>query len=140
MKKYVGLWLLIIMSYLMEFGVPLVAAYFLFTHTGGVLTQVQVYGGVFFAVATGVAVSFYARIKAILKTIEIGYAKLSFKLFASLIVFFALYNIVLNVQANTDGIIKLLLITVMGQLLSYGFKMFAVRVDKEYVNKIGVFN
>lgn len=140
MKKYVGLWLLIILSYLMEFGVPLVAAYFLFTHTGGVLTQVQVYGGVFFAVVIGIAISFYARLKAIMKTIETGYAKLSIKLFGSMALFFALYKIIMSVQTNTEAIIKLLIITVMGQILSYGFKMLAVKNNKEFVNKIGVFN
>lgn len=140
MKKYLVVWLLIIGAYLMEFGIPLVAGYYLFTRTGAYLDNVQIYGGVFVAIIVAVGVSFYARLKAIMKAIEVGYGKLSIKLFGTMWVFFLLYQIVLNVQSNTESIVKWIFIAIIGQFISYVFKMLAVKKDKEYINKIGVFN
>ena len=136
MRKYLTIWFAITMSYAGAYGIPLIAAFILFAQ--GV--EAKDVGGILFYSITSIILLFLlGRLNHILKKMKMGGTKLFIKLSIALVITFFGYQILLYVDTNTELLAQQLLAVVGGLLVSFPFKIWAIRIDKDYIERIGVF-
>lgn len=133
MKK-IYIWLLAVAIYLAVFGVPIVTGYIMFAEQIGAKT-----GGAFFYFVSLIAFLFMLKkINAAIKRQKAGVTKAIFKLTVSLTTLYLSYMIVKYIGLNFDDLANLILITIGGRLLGFFLELLAVRIDKTYLEEIGV--
>lgn len=133
MKKF-KIWLLIILNFIVMFGTPIIAGYFIFandisSHKGGAF---------FYFVILVTVVVFTKRISTAIKKMKASGTKAIFKLFMTLIVLYALYLLVTYIGFNFAELSKLILITMAGRIVSFVLELLILKIDREYVEEIGV--
>lgn len=135
MGKYIKLWFAVVMSYLLSYGVPLVAAFYLFS------TEIEEkdFGGFLFFTIVGFILLFLLfRAKYILKKMKMGFTKIFIRLTLALLVCFVFYQFLMYVDTNTKLLAQQLIAIVGGLVLAFPFKMWAIKLDSEYIERIGV--
>lgn len=131
-KVYV--WLLAIMMYLAMFGTPLVAGYYLFAEQIDATT-----GGMFFYfVGFAVFIFFIRKLLVSIRKQKAGYIKAIFKFMLSFATFYVAYSFVSYIEANFGDLAIVLLAATGGRILAFVFEILAIKIDREYVNEIGV--
>jgi hypothetical protein len=136
MFKYVKLWFAVVMSFILAYGTPIVAAFYLFSSE----TEGRSFGGMLFFSIVGLTLLFLLfRAKFILKKMKMSGTKLFIKLAISLIIVFAGYQFLVYVDTNTKLLAQQLMAVLGGLLISFPFKLWALKLDREYIERIGVF-
>lgn len=136
MGKYVKLWFAVVVSFLTAYGTPLIAAFYLFSSE----TEGRSFGGILFFVITGAVLMFLLfRAKYILKKMKMGFTKIFIKFALSLLVVFVAYQFLMYVDTNTKLLAQQLVAVVGGLAISFPFKMWAIKLDSDYIGRIGVF-
>jgi|SRR5690554_4376640 len=133
MKKF-KIWLLVILNFIVMFGTPIIAGYFIFandisSHKGGAF---------FYFVILVTVVVFTKRISTAIKKMKASGTKAIFKLFMTLMVLYALYLLVTYIGFNFSELSKLILITIAGRIVSFILELLILKIDSEYVEEIGV--
>lgn len=135
MFKYVKLWFAVVMSFLVAYGTPIVAAFYLFSSE----TEGRSFGGMLFFSIVGITLLFLLfRAKFILKKMKMSGTKLFIKLAIALVIVFAGYQFLVYVDTNTKLLAQQLIAVVGGLLVSFPFKLWAIKLDREYIERIGV--
>lgn len=135
MGKYVKLWFAVVMSFLISYGTPLVAAFYLFSSE----VEGRSFGGILFFVMVGAILLFLLfRAKYILKKMRMGFTKIFIRLTLALLIVFVGYQFLMYVDTNTKLLAQQLLAVLGGLVASFPFKMWAIKLDREYIERIGV--
>lgn len=132
--KQLKVWLLAIGIYLLTFGVPITVGYLLFAKE----INTESGGAFFYFVSTVIFAAFYVKIRSSIKKQKAGVPKAVIKLLVSSLVLYILYEMVGYVSINFSDLSTLLLYTIGGRVLAFVLEVIAVKVDKDYVEEIGV--
>jgi putative effector of murein hydrolase LrgA (UPF0299 family) len=136
MFKYVKLWFAVVMSFIFAYGTPIVAAFYLFSSE----TEGKSFGGMLFFSIVGLTLLFLLfRARFILKKMKMSGTKLFIKLAISLMMIFAGYQFLVYVDTNTKLLAQQLMAVLGGLLIAFPFKLWALKLDREYIERIGVF-
>ena len=81
---------------------------------------------------------FLTKIFNAIKKQKAGYTKAIFKLVVSMITLYVIYTITTYIQINFEQLGILILWTIFGRLLGFAFELIAVKIDKVYLEEIGV--
>lgn len=133
MKK-LKIWGLTLLIYLSTFGVPIIAGYLTFAEKIEETTG----GGFFYFVFFITFIVFLTKIFNAIKKQKAGYTKAIFKLLVSMITLYVVYEITTYIQINFQELGALILWTIFGRLLGFMFELIAIRIDKVYLEEIGV--
>jgi hypothetical protein len=134
-KKAIGIWLLIATSYLISFGIPIAAAYYLFAEQVAEKTG----GFVFYTVMFIIIIFLLSRIRKILKKLPVSGIKITIQLGAALGLTYFVYKVIVYIDTNTEKLGYQILAVMAALILSYPIKLWAILLDKDYINRIGVF-
>lgn len=136
MAKYVKLWVAVGLSFLFAYGTPLVAAFFLFSEG----SDSKEFGGILFYGLVSLILAFlFARLNLILKKMKMSLTKIVVKTTMALFILYFIYQILGYVDANTELLGRQLLAVVGGLALAFPFKAWALYIDRDYIDRIGVF-
>jgi predicted Na+-dependent transporter len=133
MKK-LFIWLLAIGNYLAIFGVPIVVSYLLFAEQ----IEAKIGGAFWYFVLLVLFVLFVKKINAAIKKQKAGYTKAIFKLLVSLITLYVVYQATLYIEVNFDKLAELIIYAIAGRMLGFALELWAVKIDKVFVESIGV--
>lgn len=133
MKK-LGMWSLVVFIYLSTFGVPILVGYLTFAEE----IEARTGGGFFYFVFFLTFIVFLKKIFNAIKKQKAGYTKAIFKLLISMITLYLVYKVTTYIQINFEELATLILWTIGGRLLGFGFELIAIRTDKLYLEEIGV--
>lgn len=128
------IWLLALASYVFTFGAPLAAGYYYFVKP----YDAGVGGTMFYIVASVVFVIMLKRIMLGLKKMKASIPKAIFKMFVAIMSITILYFAVNYIGVNFNDLVKVLFISGGARIVSTAFEIWAVVLDKNYVEEIGV--
>jgi hypothetical protein len=135
MRKYLKLWFALVMAYLLGYGLPIVAAVYLFASE----IPSKEYGGlVFYTVMAIILLFVLLRMRTVVKKMKMGATKVLIQSAAALIVVFGLYQFLNYVSINTLLLSQQLLSVLGGVVLSFPFKVWAIKIDAEFIERVGL--
>ena len=139
MKKALGFWSSVILSYAISFGTPIVAAYYIFAVkiTNEVSTTT---GGAMFFFLIGLTGLFaFVRFRKIFAKVPMGYGKMLISTGMSMITIYFLSEGVQGIQVNAQAVIDWLYIVIAGMGAALPFKLLAIRINVEKYREWGLF-
>jgi hypothetical protein len=139
MKKALGFWSSVILSYAISFGTPIVAAYYIFAVqiTNEVSTTT---GGAMFFFLIGLTGLFgFVRFRKIFAKVPMGYSKMLISTGMSMITIYFLSEGVQGVQLNAQALIDWLYLSIAGMGAALPFKLLALRIDTTKFREWGLF-
>jgi hypothetical protein len=139
MKKALGFWSSVLISYAISFGTPIVAAYYIFAVkiTNEVTTTT---GGAMFFFLIGLTGLFgFVRFRKIFAKVPMGYSKMLISTGLSMMTIYFLSEGVQGVQLNAQALIDWLYITIAGIGVGLPFKLLAIRINVEKYREWGLF-
>lgn len=136
MSKWFKMWAAILLSFLFAYGTPIAAAFYLFAEE---INEQGIGGFLFFAIMGVVIIFLVARLNHILSKMRMGATKIVIKMTIAFVVLFGLYQFLLYVDTNTELLAQQLIAAVGGILVSFPFKLWALHIDRDYIERIGVF-
>jgi hypothetical protein len=139
MRKALGFWTSVALSYAISFGTPIVAAYYIFAIkiTNEINTTT---GGAMFFFLIGLTGLFaFVRFRKIFAKIPMGYGKMLVSTGMSMIVIYALSEGIQGIQMNAQALIDWLYITIAGNGAGLPFKLLAIRINITKYREWGLF-
>lgn len=128
------IWILIILHYIVMFGTPFVASYFLLAED--VNTS---FGGVtFYITIITIILVLFIRINTVIKKMKASYPKAIFKLFVTLVVLWFLYTFFGYVSYNFNQLLGVVGLSFLGRIVAFIFEIWALKLDAKYIDEIGV--
>lgn len=134
MKKKLSVWLLAIANYLAVFGIPIVASYLMFAEQ----IEAKIGGGFLYLSLLVIFVTFIKKITNAIKKQKAGYTKAIFKLLVSFVTLYVVYQLTLYIELNFEQLSNLILISIAARLLGFFIELWAVKIDKVFLEEIGV--
>lgn len=133
MSKF-KIWLLVIMIYLAMFGTPIATGYILFedqiaTETG--------YGFISVITASVFIVALSKILHGVRKQ-KAGNTKAIFKVATAITTLYIIYEFVGYINGNFADLRWVILWTILGRIGAFLFELWAVSIDKVYLEEIGV--
>jgi len=126
-------WILVVLNWLVVFGTPIITGYlFLLAEKPTVMT------GFFYLIVVVVGIVFTKKISTSIKKMEASFTKAIFKLVLALGILYIVWIFVSYIGVNFNEVAKIILFTIIGRLVGFIFEMIAIKIDAEYVEKIGV--
>ena len=127
-------WLLAIASYLVTFGVPLGASYHYFVKP----YDAGVGGSIFYFVSSIIFIIMLKRILNGIKKMKASIPKAIFKTFTAIISMTILFFAVQYIGKNFESLVNVILFSGGARVVGAGFEIWAITIDKNYVEEIGV--
>jgi hypothetical protein len=139
MKKALGFWTSVALSYAISFGTPVVAAYYIFAIkiTSEVTTTTG--GAMFFFLISLVGVSAFFRFRKIFAKIPMTNSKMLISTGLSILTVYFISEGVQGIQLNAQSLIDWLYITMGGFAGALPFKLLALRIDTTKFREWGLF-
>jgi hypothetical protein len=139
MKKALGFWTSVALSYAISFGTPIVAAYYIFAIkiTNEVTTTT---GGAMFFFLIGLTGLFgFVKFRKIFAKIPMSYGKMLISTGLSVVTIYFLSEGVEGIQVNAQALIDWLYVTIAGIGAALPFKLLALRIDTTKYREWGLF-
>jgi hypothetical protein len=139
MKKALGFWTSVALSYAISFGTPIVAAYYIFAVkiTNEVTTTT---GGAMFFFLIGLTGLFgFVRFRKIYAKVPMSYGKMLISTGLSVVTIYFLSEGVEGIQVNAQALIDWLYVTIAGIGAALPFKLLALRIDTTKYREWGLF-
>lgn len=139
MKKALGFWSSVALSYAISFGTPIVAAYYIFAVkiTNEVTTTT---GGAMFFFLIGLTGLFgFVRFRKIFAKVPMGYGKMLLSTGLSMMTIYFFSEGVQGIQVNAQALIDWLYITIAGIGAGLPFKLLAIKLNVETFREWGLF-
>ena len=133
MKKF-WVWVCAIFSYLFTFGTPLVVSYFYFARS----YSVDVGGSFFYFAVTTIFILLYKRMAKALKKQKVGVPNAIFKLLLTLVALLVLFYVVEYIGHNFTKLVYVISSAILGRFVGAILEIVAVRIDRDYLEEIGV--
>jgi hypothetical protein len=139
MKKALGFWTSVALSYAISFGTPVVAAYYIFAIkiTNEVTTTTG--GAMFFFLISLVGLSAFLRFRKIFAKIPMTGSKMLISTGLSILTIYFISEGVQGIQLNAQALIDWLYITMGGFAGALPFKLIALKVDTTQFRDWGLF-
>lgn len=128
------IWLMVVAIYLAMFGTPIAAGYILFAEQ----IEAKTGGGFFYIIGSVTFVLLLRKILAAIKKQKAGITKAMFKFAVSFVTLYILYEFVGYINGNFSDLRWVLLWTLGGRIVALAFELWAVKIDKVFLEEIGV--
>jgi hypothetical protein len=139
MKKALGFWSSVALSYAVSFGTPIVAAYYIFAIKITSEVRTTTGGAMFLFLVSLVGVFAFFRFRKIFAKIPMTNSKMLISTGMSMIVLFFISEGVQGIQVNAQALIDWLYITIAGFGGALPFKLLALRLDTQKFRDWGLF-
>lgn len=128
------IWILIILHYIVMFGTPFIASYFLLAED----VDTSFGGVVFYLAILTIILILFIRINTTIKKMKASYPKAIFKLFVTLVVLWFLYTFFGYVSYNFNQLLGVVGLSFLGRIVAFIFEIWALKLDANYIDEIGV--
>jgi len=137
MSKHFKVWLLVLGNLLALFGIPVGVGYYYFKDQ--ILQENHTAYGIFIVIVVIAVVALFKRMRVALKKQKASVPKATIKWFFALLGTLGLHFIVNFVGTSFIDLLKVIIAMGAGYTVGYAFEIWAVIIDKEYCEEIGVF-
>ena len=124
-------------NFLSLFGVPVGVGYYYFKDQ--IVQANHTVYGVFIVVVVIAVIALFKRMRVALKKQKASVPKATIKWFFALLGTLGLYFIIKFVGTSFLDMLKVIIAMRAGYTIGYGFEIWALVIDKEYCEEIGVF-
>jgi hypothetical protein len=139
MKKALGFWTSVALSYAISFGTPVVAAYYIFAIKITNEVNTTTGGAMFFFLISLVGLSAFFRFRKIFAKIPMTSSKMLITTGMSILTVYFISEGVQGIQLNAQALIDWLYITMGGFAGALPFKLIALKVDTDKFRDWGLF-
>jgi hypothetical protein len=139
MKKALGFWTSVALSYAISFGTPIVAAYYIFAIKITNEVNTTTGGAMFFFLISLVGLSAFFRFRKIFAKIPMTSSKMLITTGMSILTVYFISEGVQGIQLNAQALIDWLYITMGGFAGALPFKLIALKVDTDKFRDWGLF-
>lgn len=139
MKKALGFWSTVLLSYAISFGTPVIAAYYLFAVKINQEAATTTGGAMFYFLLSLVGLFAFIRFKKIFDKVPMGYGKMLIGTGIAVITVYFISEGVQGIQMNAQALIDWLYITMAGIGAALPFKLLAIRINVEKYREWGLF-
>lgn len=134
MKDKAKIWSLILLAYLATFGTPITFGYIFFAEQ----IEAKTGGGLFYIVATTVGSFLVIKILLAIRKWKASITKAIIKAAITLFILYIVYQVIGYITFNFEDLATLVLYTIIGRTVAVVAEITAIRINKEYVEEIGV--
>jgi|LGOV01.1.fsa_nt_gb hypothetical protein len=134
MKDKAKIWSLIVLSYIATFGTPITFGYIFFAEQ----IEAKTGGGLFYIVSTIVGTFLVIKMLLAIRKWKASIAKAIIKATITLGLLYIVYEVIGYVTFNFEDLATLVLYTIIGRTVAVVLEILAIRIDKVYVEEIGV--
>jgi len=134
MRVKAKIWGLVVAAYLATFGTPIGFGYYFFAEQ----IEAKTGGGLFYIVCTTVGTFLIIKILLAIRKWKASIAKAIIKAAITLVLLYVLYEVIGYVTFNFEDLASLVLFSIVGRVVAVVLEVLAIRMDKEYVEEIGV--
>lgn len=134
MKDKAKIWSLILLAYLATFGTPIAFGYYFFAEQ----IEAKTGGGLFYIVATTVGSFLVIKMLLAIRKWKASTTKAIIKAAITLFILYVVYQVIGYITFNFEDLATLVLYTIIGRTVAVVAEITAIRIDKEYVEEIGV--
>ena len=131
--KQVKVWLFLILSWLIKFGAPIGVAYWKFA-----IYKEGVGGSFFYFVLTIIFITFYIKVRKIIKKMKTTRTKTVVKGIVSTFTGTMLYFVVDYIGTNFSELTWVVLTVIAASIIGVVPEFIAVGIDEKYCDEIGV--
>jgi hypothetical protein len=139
MKKALGFWTSVALSYAISFGTPVVAAYYIFAIKITNEVNTTTGGAMFFFLISLVGLSAFLRFRKIFAKIPMTSSKMLITTGLSILTVYFISEGVQGIQLNAQALIDWLYVTMGGFAGALPFKLLALRLDTDKFRDWGLF-
>jgi len=134
MREKMKIWGLITLSYLTTFGTPIGFGYYFFAER----IEAKTGGGFLYIVVSVTGIFLITKILLAIRKWKASAAKALIKATITLGLLYVTYTAITYISFNFEDLATILLFTMLGRVVATIFEVLAIRINKEYVEEIGV--